>query len=148
MRISIQSFSLMFVFLTVLFSACASNSTPVFPTSMPLPTKTHAPLTARLRIYNSGTMDVENLTVLFPEDEIKFGDISAGSTTEYLDVPNGVFGYAAYQFEIDGQMITQSVTDWVGEVPLGGDTFTYVITFSSSRSQWEMVKLIEVKIDE
>ena len=101
----------MFVFLTVLFSACASNSTPVFPTSTPLPTKTHAPLTARLRINNSGTMDVENLTVLFPEDEIKFGDISAGSTTEYLDVPNGVFGYAAYQFEIDGQMITQSVTD-------------------------------------
>ncbi|NQU29172.1 MAG: hypothetical protein HQ525_00740 [Anaerolineae bacterium] len=148
MRISMRSFALIFVFLTILSSACASNSRSVIPTSTPLPTKTQAPLTARLRIYNSGKMDVENLIVLFPEDGIKFGDISAGSTTEYLDFPNGVFGYAAYQFEIDGQMITQPVTDWVGEVPLDGNTFTYTIDFSSNRPQWEMIKFIEVTIDE
>jgi hypothetical protein len=107
-----------------------------------------APLTQQLRITNNGKMTVENFSVLFPEDEIQFGSISPGVTTSYQDVPNGVYGYAAYRFDVDGEIITQSVTDWVGEVPLGGDTFTYVITFSSSRSQWEMVKLIEVKIDE
>ena len=139
---------LMFVFFAVFLSACTSNSTPVFHTSTPLSTKTPAPPTARLQISNSGTMDVENLTVLFPEDSIKFGDISAGSTTKYQDVPNGVFGYAAYRFEFNGQMITQSVIDWVGEVPLEGITFTYTIDFNSNRPQWGMVKLIEVTIDE
>lgn len=107
-----------------------------------------APPTQQLRITNNGKMTVENLSVLFPEDEVQFGSISPGMTTSYQDVPNGVYGYAAYRFDVDGEIITQPVIDWVGEVPLGGDTFTYVINFSSSRSQWEMVKLIEVKIDE
>ena len=92
-------------------------------------------------------MTVENLSILFPEDEIYFGDISSGMTTEYQEVPNGVYGYAAYRFEVTGQEILQPVTDWVGEVPLAGEKFTYVINFSSSRGQWEMVKLIKIELD-
>lgn len=107
-----------------------------------------APPIQQLRITNNGKQTVENISILFPEDEINFGSILPGVTTEYQNVPNGVYGYAAYRFEISGEPIIQSVTDWVGEVPLKGDTFTYVINFSSSRSQWEMVKLIEVKINE
>jgi hypothetical protein len=30
----------------------------------------------------------------------------------------GVCGYAAYQFEADGQIVTLSVPDWVGAEPL------------------------------
>jgi hypothetical protein len=103
---------------------------------------------ARLRITNGGEMSVEDLTVLFPEDEIRFGDIVAGGSTEYQAVPNGVYGYAAYRFRVDGETVLQPVIDWVGEVPLEGDSFTYVIDFDSSRSQWEMVRLLEVTRDE
>ena len=138
---------LLYIFIGALLSACAINTPPEIPTPSPFSTKTPLPSTAHLRISNSGKMDVKNLTVLFPEDQIKFGDISASSTTDYLDVPNGVFGYAAYQFEFDGQLMIQSVTDWVGEIPLAGINFTYTIDFNSSRPQWGMVKLIEVVID-
>ncbi len=110
----------------------------------PEPTQQHA----RLRVTNSGDMSVEDLTVHFPESEVRFGDIEAGSTTEYQAVPNGVYGYAAYRFKLNGEVILQPVIDWVGEVPLEGKSFTYVIDFDSSRSQWEMVRLLEVILDE
>jgi hypothetical protein len=106
------------------------------------------PQTPRLRIINRGTEAVDNLTVIFPEDEVMFGNVSASTTTEYLDVPNGVFGYAAYRFEIGGQVILQPVVDWVGEAPLKGNSFTYAIDFDSNRPKWGMVRLIEVSIDE
>jgi len=93
-------------------------------------------------------MSVEELTVSFPEDEIMFGDVTAGTSTEYQVVPNGVYNYAAYRFELDGETILQPVIDWVGEVPLEGDSFTYVIDFNSSRNKWEMVRLLEVTVDE
>jgi hypothetical protein len=126
-----------------------SEAPPATSTPEPLAaTPMAAPQTPRLRITNAGTMAVEDLTVLFPEDEIKFGDIPPGTTTDYQDVPNGVYGYAAYRFEIDGKGILQPVTDWVGEEPWGGKAFTYTIGFDSNRPQGMMVQLIEVTIDE
>jgi hypothetical protein len=80
--------------------------------------KSPPPQTSRLPITNSGTDSVKNLTVQFPHDQIPFGDIPAGTTTEYKEVPSGVFPYAAYRFEMDGQPITQPVIDWVGEEPI------------------------------
>lgn len=106
------------------------------------------PTVQRLRVTNSGKIAITNLSILFPEDDIHFGNISPSTTTDYQDIPNGIYGYAAYRFELDGQMVIQPVTDWVGEVPLDGDTFTYVINFNSNRNQGEMVKLLEVKKDE
>jgi hypothetical protein len=102
----------------------------------------------KLRVTNRGPSAVVNLTVLFPEGEVKVGDISIGSTTEYQEVPNGVYGYAAYRYVLDGELILQPVIDWVGEKPLVGDKFTYLIEFSATRPQWERVRLIEVIIDE
>ena len=106
------------------------------------------PQNPRLRITNSGMQAIENLTVLFPEDEIAFGDIPAGATTEYKEAPGGVYGYAAYRLEIDGQIITQPVIDWVGEVPMEGKSFTYKLDFDPSRPQLQMAQLIEVTKDE
>jgi hypothetical protein len=100
--------------------------------------------TPRLRITNSGVQPIENLIVWFPEDQIEFGDIPAGATTESKDVPNGVYRYAAYRLEVEGQMITQPVIDWVGEEPLLADRFTYTLDFDPSRPQMQMVQLLEV----
>ncbi|MGA9533149.1 MAG: hypothetical protein WBR18_10580 [Anaerolineales bacterium] len=115
----------------------AAESSPV-PTQQP----------TRLRITNSGKMSVVDLTVYFPEDEIRLGNIAAGTTTGYQTVPNGVYGYAAYRFDLDGEPVLQPVIDWVGELPLEGDSFTYVIDFNSNRRQGEMIRLIEVTLDE
>ena len=99
----------------------------------------------RLRITNNGSVPIKNLVVLFPEESIVFGDIPAGTTTEYKDVPNGVFSYAAYQFEVDGEVFTQPVMDWIGESPMSGTLFTYVIDFDPDGAR---IQLIEVKNDE
>jgi len=98
-----------------------------------------------LRITNNGSIPINNLVVLFPEESIEFGDIPAGTTTEYKIVANGVFSYAAFQFEVDGEVITQPVIDWVGESPMNGILFTYIIDFDPYGAR---IQLIEVKNDD
>jgi len=103
---------------------------------------------ARLRITNGGIVAIENLTILFPEDEIVFGDIAVGSTTEYRTVPNGVYGYAAYRLVVNGQVMTQPVSDWVGEKPMPGHSFTYTLDFDPDRQRRQTVQLIGIIRDE
>jgi hypothetical protein len=104
---------------------------------------------SRLRITNSGSLPIDNLLVIFPGDRIRFGDISAGTTTEYKDLPNGVLKYAAYEFEIDGQTAHQAVIDWVGESPMPGSLFTYTIDFDPSRKKTgAIIRLVNVKTDQ
>ena len=80
---------------------------------------------AQLRVTNVGNEAIEDLTVVFPNGEVEFGDIPVGATTAYEDVTGGVFPYAAYRLEIDGEPVTQPVIDWSGAQPLEGERFTY-----------------------
>jgi hypothetical protein len=82
---------------------------------------------ARLRIKNGGSTVIKKLSVLFPHDEVVFGDIPVGMTTAYKTVPHGVYSYAAYRLFINGKRTLVPVTDWVGEKPLTGSAFTYVL---------------------
>jgi len=105
---------------------------------------------ARLRVVNTGGEDIEDLTVLSPKGRIEFGDVPAGSTTAYREAPDGVFGYAAFRLEIDGQLVTQPVIDWVGELPMVGKSFTYKLELVPSPypSVRLMVRQVEVTVDE
>jgi hypothetical protein len=104
---------------------------------------------SRLRVTNNGSLAIDNLIVRFPEDSIEFGDVPAGTTTEYKDVPNGVFSYAAYNFKVDDHIMTQPVIDWVGESPMTGKLFTYTIDFDPNRiNTGDIVRLIDVKNDD
>ena len=105
------------------------------------------PEAPRLRIANQGKLDIDSLTVIFPEDRIVYTDIAADSTTEYREVPHGVYGYAAYQVEVDGQFIELPVIDWVGEGPMLGDDFTYSLDVDPARSRWQVVQVIQVTRD-
>jgi hypothetical protein len=102
----------------------------------------------RLRITNAGAATVTKLTVLFPMDQIEYGDIAPGATTAYRPVPNGVYRYAAYRLEVNGQTVTQPVLDWVGEEPIDGAAFTYTIALDSSRPRLQIVRLISVTKEE
>lgn len=105
------------------------------------------PLVPRLRITNGGTTDIHNLTVRFPKDEVVFGDLAAGQTSDYVEVPNGVYGYAAYQLDVNGQTVFQPVIDWVGEKPMAGHDFTYTIEFDPGQANGVPVKLTNVTTD-
>jgi hypothetical protein len=84
--------------------------------------------------------------VIFPHDRNEFGDVPAGTTTEYKEASNGVFRYAAYQFELDGQRVTESAIDWIGgESPLSSLLFTYVIDYEPNRTNiGGRIQLIEI----
>ncbi len=102
----------------------------------------------RLRIKNNGTVPIENLVVLMPNSEIRFGNLAAGATTEYVNVPNGVYSYAAYRYEWNGQTLTQPVMDWVGEEPIQGREFTYTLAFDPTREQSLKIELVNVTRDQ
>lgn len=82
----------------------------------------------RLRITNTSTTSLDQLTVLFPNEQIDFGPVPAGATTDYRSVQGGVYSYAAYRVTINNETFTQGVSDWLGEQPLAGTTFTYVLS--------------------
>jgi hypothetical protein len=102
---------------------------------------------ARLRVKNVGG-PVSGLVVLFPDDEVEFGDVAAGATTEYRSAPSGVYRLAAYRVEVAGRPRTQPVKCWVGETPLADGAYTYVIDFDASRTDFDRVRLESVTRDE
>jgi hypothetical protein len=121
----------------LLLAACGSGAvTPTPGSAVP-----------QLRITNSGAVPIQGLVVLFPEDRVEFGDVAPGQTTEYRDVPHGVYNYAAYEYVLNGQRVTQPVIDWVGESPRPGRAFTYVLDFDPSRTGMLAVQLVQATVD-
>ena len=98
---------------------------------------------ARLRVANVGAVPIRDLTVMFPDERVGFGDVPAGATTGYEDFRHGVYSYAAYRFEIDGALVSQPVIDWVGEEPPPGEAFTYSVALEGGR-----IELVGVTSDE
>ena len=104
----------------------------------------------KLRIINQSNILLHNLVVVFPDERIEFGDVPGGTTTEYRDVPQGVYRYAAYYVEVNGQSYEQPVVDWVGETPMQGENFTYIIDVDPARWQKEgqVIQLVKVSTDQ
>ncbi len=100
----------------------------------------------QLRIINQSDIPLQNLIVIFPEERIEFGDVPARETTGYRPAPRGVYPYAAYHVELNGQAYAQPVIDWVGESPMPGDAFTYILDADPSRWEAEgwVIRLVEV----
>jgi hypothetical protein len=132
---------LFFMLLTI--SACTTQ------------TATITPELQKLRITNSSNIDITGLVVLFPgpswdseASRVEFGNIPAGQTSEYRDIPSGVYRWAAYEYTLDGLIVNQSVTDWVGENPMAGKKFTYQIVLDPKKVEGDQVTLVTVLIDE
>ena len=118
-------------------------------------TRTATPELQQLRIMNSSDTAIAELVVLFPgptadaeASQVEFGAIPAGQTTEYRDVPGGIYRYAAYEYTFDDRAVSQFVIDWVGENPMTGKKFTYQIEFDPKKVEGNQVTLIAVLVDE
>ena len=135
---------LSFMLLTII-SACTT----------PTNTATVTPELQKLRVTNSSNIDITGLVVLFPgpswdseASPVEFGNIPAGQTSEYRDVPSGVYRWAAYEYTLNGHVVSQFVTDWVGENPMAGKKFTYQIVLDPKKVEGDQVTLITVLVDE
>ncbi len=115
---------------------------------------TPAAAAQRLRIENAGPEDITGLVVLFPGPtadslalRVEFGDVPAGHTTDYREVPGGVYNYAAYEYTWQGQLVMQPVVDWVGESPRPGKDFTYRLHLDPTQPAGGQIQLDEVVVD-
>jgi hypothetical protein len=105
-------------------SACNVDQSPV-PDPPPSPKPSPAPH-SRLRVRNVGSRAIRELIVMFPNLELRFGDVEKGVITGYVDVPSGVYRYAALRHSWQGRAITQPVIDW-HENPYPVGSYTYLL---------------------
>ncbi len=142
--------------LALLLSSCASGALPVnsisSPTALnspsPFPTST-PPIPQMLRVTNHGTFTLSNLRVRFPDETVDFGEVPPGATSAYHTFTRGVYRYAAYDVTVDGKMYQQPVVDWVGEQPMEGSAFTYLLDVNPAwwSTEGQVIRLLQVSAD-
>jgi hypothetical protein len=126
-----------------LFTPTPTNSSYANPSSTPL-------LPQKLRISNQSSFTIHDLYVRFPDERVEFRDVLPGVTTDYQVVSLGVYRYAAYDVVVDGQEYQQPVVDWMGESPMNGNAFTYILDVDPARwkTEGQVIRLVEVKKDQ
>lgn len=104
---------------------------------------------ARLRVTNWGSATIEALVVRLPGgDVIEFGDVEVGEITEYQSAERGVFSRPGFEFELDGQRVSQSVGNpWARNRELAGSSFTYKLQLVPGDAP-KRLRLISVATDE
>ena len=148
-----------FILSILIITGCspAANQKPTAQRSQPTPTallsSTLAP--QKLRITNQSAYTIHDLFVRFPDEWVEFGDVLAGETTDYQVVSRGVYRYAGYKIELNGQEYQQVPYDFLGESPMNGNAFTYVVILDPIRKTdpvqktgIEVIQLVQVKNDQ
>ena len=79
-----------------------------------------------IRIQNNSTFPFQRVDVVFPEDEVSYGAISAHSASDYRGVSKA-YRYAYVEVEIAGEELRIQPIDYVGESLLDAGKYTYVL---------------------
>lgn len=79
-----------------------------------------------IRILNSSSFQFDRVDVGFPEAEVSYGSVRAGSASEYREV-SSAYRYAYIEVEIGGEELVLQPIDYVGESLLDSGRYTYVL---------------------
>jgi len=135
----------------------AANQRATAQISQPTPTSLISSTLSpqKLRITNQSAYTIHDLFVRFPEEWVEFGDVLPGETTDYQVVSRGVYRYSGYKIELNGQEYQQVPYDFLGESPMNGNAFTYVLILDPIRKTdpvqktgIEVIQLVQVKQDQ
>jgi hypothetical protein len=148
-----------FILSIFILTGCSpvANQDATAQRSQPTPTGHLTPLVSpqKLRVTNQSSYTIHDLFVRFPEEMVKFGDVLPGETTDYQVVSQGVYRYAGYKIELNGQVYEQVPYDFLGESPMNGKAFTYVLILDPIRKTdpvqktgIEVIQLVQVKQDQ
>jgi len=97
-----------------------------------------------VRVTNSSQHDIDELRLGFASESIQIGNLAANSTSAYQTASRGVYSYSAFGYVIDGEEQVQPVTDFVGEAPLKGGAFTFVLGYDPNlRYPVQRIKVTE-----
>ena len=79
-----------------------------------------------IRIQNASSFPFARVDVVFPEDQVSYGSLSANSASVYRGVSKA-YRYAYIEVEIGGEELVIQPIDYVGESLLGSGRYTYVL---------------------
>jgi hypothetical protein len=86
--------------------------------------------TPAIRVANRSTQDFDRVLVNFYDQEVDYGALRAGATSEYRST-RVAYSYARVEVRIDTTRLVIQPIDFVGETPLGGGNYTYVLTVAA-----------------
>ena len=82
---------------------------------------------SRIRVVNDSTEELRDLRLVFPQEEVAIGAVAPGAASGYVEVAQGVYNYSAFRYLRGGESVVQPVIDFVGEIPLPIDDYTYLL---------------------
>lgn len=80
----------------------------------------------QVRVANNSSFAFERVEVVFPENEVDYGSVSAHGVSEYVPVETA-YRYAYIEVEVGGEVLTIQPIDYVGEKPIGPGRYTYLL---------------------
>lgn len=116
---------MLLVLLPVAVRVSAQTSTPC-PEAVECPTEEPVIEMPQIRLWNRSERDMENITVIFPEQEEDYADIPAGHTSDYRAV-EPAYRYAYIHLTSAGEAYVWQPIDYVGETPLEPGYYTYAL---------------------
>lgn len=93
----------------------------------------------QIRIQNSSEYNLENIRVSFPEEEISYGTLAPGQSSEFRKVSKA-YRYAYIESEIEGEKAVLQPIDYVGEDFLDEGKYTYQLFVHEESGQSEPIR--------
>lgn len=84
----------------------------------------------QIRVANASAFTMEQVTIGFPSQEVQYGTLAAGATSEYRDVEQA-YRYAAVTVMVEDERLVMQPIDFVGESLLAPGRYTYVLDVDS-----------------
>jgi hypothetical protein len=77
-----------------------------------------------VRVANNSSFPFDGVEVVFPENEVDYGSVSAHGVSRYAPVETA-YQYAYIEVQIGDEVLKIQPIDYVGEKPLGPGFYTY-----------------------
>ena len=92
-----------------------------------------------LRVTNASDNDFQSVFVSFPQGDAEFGAVAAGEVTAYRELP-GAYHYGYVEVVAEGDTLRMMPIDYVGEKPLQGGRYTFVLDVDGQNLDLEFVR--------
>lgn len=96
----------------------------------------NSPEAVMLRVKNTGTIDFVNVTLAFSGEEVQFGALAAGQTSNYRSFDTA-YKYGFIEIQTTGKVYHLVPTDYVGETPLKKGYYTYNVKIENNSISFE-----------
>lgn len=87
-----------------------------------------SPGPAEIRIENGSTVSYDLASYWAGNDLLTYTDLGPGQASPYVTSDGDIYGYTTTTVVVGADTLHMQVIDYVGETPLSGGRYTYVLT--------------------